>query len=148
MNQEMLNHTRPVLVVDKNKGLANLFAAMLSASGYKVIVATDGAEAMARVRADSPCLVLCDQMMPGMSGAELLGVLREDPATAELPFVMMRTAATETSTGIQPNAFVLKCFATLLNLRRQAQFWRKLEREALRRSISAFRAMLFPATRT
>jgi CheY-like chemotaxis protein len=106
----MLNHARPVLVVDKNKGLANLFASMLSASGYKAIIATDGAEAMARVRADSPCLVLCDQTMPGMSGLELLSALREDPATAELPFVMMRTTGMETSTGLQPNASVRKPF--------------------------------------
>ena len=110
MGNVMLNDTRPVLVVDKNKGLANLFAGMLSASGYKVIVATNGAEAMARVRADSPCLVLCDQIMPGMSGVDLLSALREDPATAKLPFVMMRTAAMETSPGIQPNASVRKPF--------------------------------------
>ena len=106
----MLNHTRPVLVVDDNKTLANQFAALLSASGYNAIIATDGAEAIARVRADSPCLVLCDQMMPGMSGVEVLSALREDPATAELPFVMMRTAATETSTGLRPNASVQKPF--------------------------------------
>ncbi len=106
----MLNHTRPVLVVDDNEGLAKLFAAMLSASGYKTIIATDGTEAISRVRADSPCLVLCDQMMPGMSGVELLSSLRENPATAELPFVMMRTAALETSTGLQPNASVQKPF--------------------------------------
>src|SRR5687768_13146833 len=110
MGKIMLNDTRPVLVVDKNQGLANLYAAMLSASGYKTIIATDGAEAIARVRADSPCLVLCDQMMPGMSGVEVLTSLREDPATAELPFVMMRTAAMETSTGLQPNASVRKPF--------------------------------------
>ena len=106
----MLNHTRPVLVVDDNKTLADLFAAMLSASGYKAIIATDGAEAMTRVRADSPCLVLCDQKMPGMSGVEVLSALREDPATAELPFVMMRTAAMETSVGCQPNAYLQKPF--------------------------------------
>ena len=85
MGKVMLNHTRPVLVVDDNKTLASMFAAMLSASGYETIIATDGAEAMARVRADSPCLVLCDQKMPGMSGAEVLSALREDPATADLP---------------------------------------------------------------
>ncbi len=106
----MLNHTRPVLVVDDNKALADQFAAMLAASGYKTITATDGIEAIARVRADSPCLVLCDQMMPGMSGAEVLSSLRADPATAELPFVMMRTAGMGTSTGLQPNASVQKPF--------------------------------------
>lgn len=105
-----MNHTSPVLVVDDNKALANQFAAMLSASGYKAIIATDGAEAMARVRADSPCLVLCDQVMPGMSGVEVLSALREDPATANLPFVMMRTAATKNSNGFEPNAYVQKPF--------------------------------------
>ena len=106
----MLNHTRPILVVDDNKTLADLFAGMLSASGYKTIIATDGAEAVARVRADSPCLVLCDQMMPGMSGAEVLISLREDPATAELPFVMMRTAPAETPPRLQANAYLQKPF--------------------------------------
>ena len=110
MGKVMLNHTRPVLVVDDNKSLANQFAALLSASGYNAIIATDGAEAIARVRADSPCLVLCDQMMPGMSGVEVLSALRKNPATAELPFVMMRTAATETSTDLRPNASVQKPF--------------------------------------
>ena len=110
MGKVMHNHTRPVLVVDDNKTLADLFAAMLSASGYNAIIATDGAEAIARVRADSPCLVLCDQMMPGMSGVEVLSALRADPVTAELPFVMMRTAATETTPRLQPNAYLQKPF--------------------------------------
>jgi CheY-like chemotaxis protein len=106
----MPNNTCPVLVVDDNKTLAHQFAALLTASGYEAIIATDGPEALARVRADSPCLVLCDQMMPGMSGVEVLNTLRKDPATADLPFVMMRTAGMATSSGIQPNATVLKPF--------------------------------------
>lgn len=106
----MLNHSRPVLIVDDNKTLAELFGTMLTSSGYEVIIATDGAEAMARVRTHSPCLVLCDQVMPGMSGVEVLSSLREDPATAQLPFVLMGRAAPEKPIRLEPSAYLQKPF--------------------------------------
>jgi CheY-like chemotaxis protein len=110
MGKAMQKHSRPVLVVDDNKTLAELFGAMLTSSGYDVIIATDGAEAIARVRSDFPCLVLCDEKMPGMSGVEVLSSLRKDPATADLPFVLMRTLATGSPITPAPNACLQKPF--------------------------------------
>ncbi len=77
-----------VLVVDDEPGLRKIVARTLRDAGYEVILAEDGAEALAQVRAGgAPALVLTDLMMPGMGGMELahrLAVLRP-----ELPVMFM-----------------------------------------------------------
>jgi CheY-like chemotaxis protein len=105
----MSGHSRPILVVDDDEVLAELLAAILSSVGHEVIIAANGADAVQRARADSPCLVICDMSMPGLSGADVLLALREDPALAGLPFVLM-SGAPQTLSGPQPNAFLQKPF--------------------------------------
>lgn len=57
--------------------------------GHAAEVVTDPAQALARLRAQAYALVLCDLRMPGITGAELFGVMQaEDPAQAER-FVFM-----------------------------------------------------------
>jgi CheY-like chemotaxis protein len=99
----------PILVVDDNEMLAEVLAEILSSAGHEVIIATSGSDALERVQADSPCLVLCDMSMPGMLGTEVLRSLREDPATADLPVVLM-SGSLQALEGLQPNAFLQKPF--------------------------------------
>jgi class 3 adenylate cyclase len=78
-----------VLVVDDTPVNLKLLADLLAAKGYAVATATSGAEALAKIEADAPDLVLLDVMMPGMSGYEVCRKIRESPATAMLPVVMV-----------------------------------------------------------
>ena len=65
-----------ILLVDDDPRLAALYADLLTARGYEVHVARGGFEALADLRQSLPDLVVSDLAMPGMSGLELISVLR------------------------------------------------------------------------
>jgi class 3 adenylate cyclase len=78
-----------LLVVDDTPVNLKLLTDLLGAKGYAVATATSGAEALAKIEAEAPDLVLLDVMMPGMSGYEVCRKIRDNPATAILPVVMV-----------------------------------------------------------
>jgi len=84
-----MNEPARILVVDDTPSNVKLLADILRARGYGVVTAVNGAEALARVERDAPDLVLLDVMMPGMSGYEVCRKLRDNPATAMLPVIMV-----------------------------------------------------------
>jgi CheY-like chemotaxis protein len=68
---------RLILVVDDEKAIRELLSRVLSINGYEVEGAADGFEALARVAARRPDLVLLDLMMPVLDGWSVLDRLRE-----------------------------------------------------------------------
>jgi len=84
-----------VLIVDDIPDNLAVLHDALDESGYTVIVATDGAGAIARAAEALPDIVLLDALMPGMDGFEVARRLKADQATATIPIVFM-TALTET----------------------------------------------------
>jgi adenylate cyclase len=78
-----------LLVVDDMPVNVKLLADLLTVKGYDVVTAANGAEALAKVEKDQPGLVLLDVMMPGMSGYDVCRKIRENPATAMLPVIMV-----------------------------------------------------------
>lgn len=82
-----------VLYVEDEVALHGLVEFWLSDAGFRVLFATDGAEALALIRADPPDLVITDAMMPVMTGDELVETLKSDPTTAHIPIVMATAAA-------------------------------------------------------
>jgi adenylate cyclase len=78
-----------ILVVDDVPINVKLLADLLTVKGYHVVTAANGTEALARIEKDRPGLVLLDVMMPGMSGYDVCRKIRENPATATLPVVMV-----------------------------------------------------------
>lgn len=78
-----------LLLIEDNTILRKNIAEMLTLEGYHVIVAADGTTGLDIARTERPDLLLCDIMMPGMDGYEVLAQLRADPATASLPFVFL-----------------------------------------------------------
>lgn len=84
-----------VLVVDDVPRNVRLLEAFLIPAGYEAIGATSGQEALARVAADLPDIVLLDVRMPDIDGYEVCRRLRADPATALLPIVMVTSSEGE-----------------------------------------------------
>jgi len=80
---------RRVLVVDDEPEIRQLVEKALAARGYQVETAADGEEALARVQARPPNLVLLDAMLPKIHGFEVARKLRSDPSTRSVPVVMM-----------------------------------------------------------
>ena len=78
-----------VLVVDDTPQNVKLLADILGAKGFVAITAASGEEALAKLAAERPDLVLLDVMMPGLSGYDVCRRIRADPATALLPVVLV-----------------------------------------------------------
>jgi class 3 adenylate cyclase len=78
-----------VLVVDDTPHNVKLLADLLTVKGYSVATAVNGEEALAKVAADPPDLILLDVMMPGLSGYDVCRRLRADPGTSLLPVVLV-----------------------------------------------------------
>lgn len=78
-----------ILVVDDTPRNVKLLADLLAVKGYDVVTALSGREALVRVEADQPDLILLDVVMPEMSGYEVCRKIRETPATAIMPIVMV-----------------------------------------------------------
>jgi diguanylate cyclase (GGDEF)-like protein len=80
---------RPILVVDDNPVIVKLLEAMLDRSGYPVVTAHSGQDALALLDTLLPDLILLDIDMPGLSGLDTCRVLKENPRTAEIPIIFV-----------------------------------------------------------
>ncbi|GAA2979341.1 SpoIIE family protein phosphatase [Actinokineospora diospyrosa] len=83
-----------VLVVEDNADLRGFLARLLGAH-WAVVVAANGEQALAAVRERRPDLVLSDVAMPGLDGFGLLAALRGDPATEQIPVILLSARAGE-----------------------------------------------------
>jgi PAS domain S-box-containing protein len=94
-----------VLVADDNRDLRSYLVRLLAPIG-EVETAANGAEALAAIRRRPPDLLVADMMMPGMDGLGLLRELRREPATQELPVIMLSARAGEDASiaGLQAGA--------------------------------------------
>ncbi len=82
-----------VLVVEDEPDIRNLIVHHLTREGFRCRAAATGGEALARVRAGVPDLLVLDLMLPGMDGLEVCRRLRADSATAALPIIMLTAKA-------------------------------------------------------
>src|SRR5215472_16765292 len=84
-----------VLIVEDEPDIAGLLAFHLEREGYQVLRSRHGVDALQQVRARRPDLLLLDLMLPGIDGLEICRRLRQDPATASLPIVMLTAKGEE-----------------------------------------------------
>lgn len=84
-----------VLLVDDEENIRILVRFNLEKSGYEVIEAGDGKEALRLVAAMRPEIVLLDLMLPGMDGLEVCRSLKSNPQTAALPIIMLTAKSDE-----------------------------------------------------
>jgi len=83
-----------VLVVEDEPDIAALIAYQLTREGFRVETAGSGPEALQAVSRDIPDLVVLDRMLPGLSGDDVLRLLKREPATSNIP-VLVLTAKKE-----------------------------------------------------
>jgi two-component system cell cycle response regulator len=81
--------TARVLVVDDILSNVKLLEAKLTTEYFEVVTAYNGEEALARVAAETPDIVLLDVMMPGMDGFEVCRRIKSNPKTAHVPVIMV-----------------------------------------------------------
>ena len=85
-----------ILVVDDEANITRLIRMNLERQGYSVTTAEDGRHALEQVAATKPDLILLDIMMPHLDGFEVLQKLKEDPATSNVPVIMLTVKAQDT----------------------------------------------------
>lgn len=78
-----------VLVIEDEPNIVEAISFILSRDGWQVESRGDGVGALAAVSAIQPDLLILDVMLPGRSGYDILRALRADPATQELPVLML-----------------------------------------------------------
>jgi CheY-like chemotaxis protein len=78
-----------ILVVDDDIMVRDSVGQVLEEEGYEVEYATDGRDALAKVKDEPPDAILLDVMMPGMNGRQFLQALRDDLGHADIPVVVM-----------------------------------------------------------
>lgn len=81
-----------VLVVDDDASVRALLQTLLESEGYGVRLAEDGVGALKELRTHLPDAVVLDLRMPGLSGHEVLALIRSDAGAPDLPVVMLTGA--------------------------------------------------------
>lgn len=88
---------KTILIVDDEYGIADGVAELLGDEGYRTFTAANGQQAIERIGEIRPDLILIDLMMPIMDGAQTIGRLKANPATAGIPVILMSALAESAS---------------------------------------------------
>jgi len=85
---------RTLLQVEDNPASADVVKQLIARrSDLSLLTATNGLDGIKMARAAVPDLILMDMMMPGLSGLAAIAILREDPATAQIPVIVLSSNA-------------------------------------------------------
>lgn len=82
-----------ILVVDDEEGYRDVHGIMLTAAGYELRTAVSAADALEVIPDWRPDVIVSDLMMPGVRGTELAARLRADPATGDIPILLVSSLA-------------------------------------------------------
>ena len=86
---------RKILAVDDSASIRQMVSFTLKSAGHTVVEAVDGADGIAKARADKFDLILTDQNMPRMDGLTLIKNLRALPQYAATPILMLTTESSD-----------------------------------------------------
>jgi CheY-like chemotaxis protein len=78
-----------IVVMEDDAGTRMLVASVLKKDGHEVLAAEDGVQGLELLRPRQPDLIISDVQMPRMNGFEMLAAVRQDPATAAIPVILL-----------------------------------------------------------
>jgi twitching motility two-component system response regulator PilG len=78
-----------ILVIEDSSTTRKVIAITLSQSGYEIIEATDGLEALSKLNETRPDLILLDIILPKMDGYKILSIIKENPEFKQIPVIML-----------------------------------------------------------
>ena len=80
---------KKILVVEDSSTIRKVISVTLSQSGYEIMEAGDGLEALSKLNESSPDLVLLDIILPKMDGYKILSIIKENPDFCDIPVIML-----------------------------------------------------------
>ena len=80
---------KTILIIEDDKFLRELVIQKLIKEGYETSEAVDGEEGIKKIKEEKPDLILLDLILPGIDGFEVLSKMREDPALAQIPVIIL-----------------------------------------------------------
>jgi DNA-binding response OmpR family regulator len=78
-----------VLLIEDDEAAAEMYRLRLAADGYTVVVARDGEEGLRMAAEEAPDFIYLDLRLPGLDGFEVLESLRGEPATTNIPVIIL-----------------------------------------------------------
>lgn len=110
---------RTVVLIDDEQELVEMLTQTLELRGFEVHSANSGKPGLELVKAVRPDVIICDLMMPGMSGLEVCRQLRSDPETKDTPIVVISALGSQSdkpeefwAAGLKSDDFISKPFET------------------------------------
>ncbi len=95
---------KKILIVDDDRQVSLALSIRLKAADYDVDVAGDGENALEKLTASVPDVVLLDMRMPGIDGLEVMRQMKRDPRLANIPVIFVSANAQETAKRAALNA--------------------------------------------
>ncbi len=117
---------KKILIVEDNSELLELQRLTLKEAGYVTVTASNGVEALKKARSAGPDLILLDLVLPELDGFAVCEALRQDPATAGVPIIVLTGLSSEFTklAGLEAgaNEYVTKP-ASVPELVSRIQYW-------------------------
>jgi two-component system, OmpR family, phosphate regulon response regulator PhoB len=108
---------KTILLADDEANLRILVRTTLDDPEYSILEAADGTTALELARQERPDLLVLDWMMPGINGPDVAKALRQDPATAHIPIIMLTAKGQEMDKerghALGTCAYIVKPFSPL-----------------------------------
>ena len=86
---------KKILIVEDERDVLDLLALHLRKAGFTISTTTDGAAGLQKARSEKPAFIILDLMLPKMPGLEICKILKSDPATHQIPIMMLTAKAEE-----------------------------------------------------
>lgn len=84
-----------IMIVDDDTRLCELYNAVLTAQGYKTVIAQNGEQALSKITEEKPDLVLLDIMMPNIHGLHILDIIKATPEVADTKVIILTALSDE-----------------------------------------------------
>jgi CheY-like chemotaxis protein len=89
--------THKILLVEDSRYQRMASKRVLAEAGFDVVEASDGEQALRQVQESPPDLIILDILLPRLGGEQVLQALRQDPATARIPVIVVSSLSQSNS---------------------------------------------------
>jgi len=93
--RSMANNKKTILIVEDDTMISAMYQTKLSAEGFEIFVADNGADGLKLAAENKPDLILLDVIMPQMDGFAVLTELKDNVKTKKIPVVLLTNLATD-----------------------------------------------------